>query len=132
MPRIAGIDIPEKKKIYFASAVCSRHRPEGRGRDILVEAKVNPEAPRRRGGPRPQLAKINEIIDTDLRRGGCAPPLRCQQNIQRLKDVRSYRGERHRRGLPTFAGSAPAPTPARARARRRRSPARRASRPSKT
>jgi small subunit ribosomal protein S13 len=98
MPRIAGVDIPDKKKIYFALQYV-----HGIGRkiamDILTEAKVNPDM---RSGEVDEtaLARINEIIDSNhvvegaLRRG-------VQQNIQRLKDVRSYRGERHRRGLPT-------------------------------
>ncbi len=98
MPRIAGIDIPEKKKIYFALQYV-----HGIGQkiamDILTEAKINPDL---RAGEVDEtaLARINEIIDGNypvegaLRRG-------VQQNIQRLKDIRSFRGDRHRRGLPT-------------------------------
>ena len=98
MPRIAGVDIPEKKKIYFALQYV-----HGIGqkiaRDILTEAKINPDL---RAGEVDEtaLARINEIIDGNypvegaLRRG-------VQQNIQRLKDIRSFRGDRHRRGLPT-------------------------------
>ena len=98
MPRIAGVDIPEKKKIYFALQYV-----HGIGqkiaRDILTEAKIDPDL---RAGEVDEtaLARINEIIDGNypvegaLRRG-------VQQNIQRLKDIRSFRGDRHRRGLPT-------------------------------
>jgi small subunit ribosomal protein S13 len=98
MPRIAGVDIPEKKKIYFALQYV-----HGIGQkiamDILTEAKINPDL---RAGEVDEtaLARINEIIDGNypvegaLRRG-------VQQNIQRLKDIRSFRGDRHRRGLPT-------------------------------
>ncbi len=98
MPRIAGIDIPEKKKIYFALQYVHGIGQKA-ARDILVEAKVNPEA---RAGDVDEtaLAKINEIIDTTYVVEG-ALRRSVQQNIQRLKDVRSYRGERHRRGLPT-------------------------------
>jgi small subunit ribosomal protein S13 len=98
MPRIAGIDIPEKKKIYFALQYV-----HGIGQkiamDILTEAKINPDL---RAGEVDEtaLAKINEIIDTSFPVEG-ALRRSVQQNIQRLKDVRSYRGERHRRGLPT-------------------------------
>ena len=98
MPRIAGIDIPEKKKIYFALQYVHGIGQKA-ARDILVEAKVNPEA---RAGEVDEtaLAKINEIIDSNFVVEG-ALRRSVQQNIQRLKDVRSYRGERHRRGLPT-------------------------------
>ena len=98
MPRIAGIDIPEKKKIYYALQYVHGIGQKA-ARDILTEAKVDPEL---RAGEVDEtaLARINEIVDAtyvvegSLRRS-------VQQNIQRLKDVRSYRGERHRRGLPT-------------------------------
>ncbi|HMN39364.1 MAG TPA: 30S ribosomal protein S13 [Phycisphaerales bacterium] len=98
MPRIAGIDIPEKKKIYFALQYV-----HGIGRkvamDILTEAKIDPD---QRAGQVDEtaLARINEIIDNGLVVEG-ALRRAVQQNIQRLKDVRTYRGERHRRGLPT-------------------------------
>lgn len=98
MPRIAGVDIPEKKKIYFALQYV-----HGIGQkiamDILTEAKINPDL-RASEVDETALARINEIIDGNypvegaLRRG-------VQQNIQRLKDIRSFRGDRHRRGLPT-------------------------------
>ena len=61
MPRIAGVDIPEKKKIYFALQYV-----HGIGqkiaRDILTEAKIDPDL---RAGEVDEtaLARINEIID---------------------------------------------------------------------
>src|ERR1043165_5848527 len=97
MPRIAGIDIPDKKKIYFALQYV-----HGIGKkaamDILVEAKVNPDL---RSGEVDEtaLSRINEIVDANYIVEG-ALRRSVQQNIQRLKDVRSYRGERHRKGLP--------------------------------
>jgi small subunit ribosomal protein S13 len=97
VPRIAGIDVPEKKKIYFALQYIHGIGPKFAG-DILAEAKVSPDT--RAGQVDDQaLARINAIIDAGfLVEGG----LRRQvgQNIQRLKDIRSYRGERHRKGLP--------------------------------
>ncbi len=98
MPRIAGVDIPEKKKIYFALQYV-----HGIGQkvamDILTEAKIDPNL---RAGQVDEtaLARINEIIDGGYIVEG-ALRRAVQQNIQRLKDVRTYRGERHRRGLPT-------------------------------
>ena len=98
MPRIAGIDIPEKKKIYYALQYVHGIGQKA-AHDILEEAKVNPEL---RAGDVDEtaLSKINEIVDANYIVEG-ALRRSVQQNIQRLKDVRSYRGERHRRGLPT-------------------------------
>jgi small subunit ribosomal protein S13 len=97
VPRIAGIDVPDKKKILFALQYI-----HGIGQkfaaDILVEAKVNPDA-RANELDENQLAAINAIIDANYLVEG-ALRRQVQQNIQRLKDIRSYRGERHRRGLP--------------------------------
>lgn len=98
MPRIAGIDVPEKKKIYFALQYIHGIGPKFAG-DILTEAKVNPDL-RASEVDEQALAKINEIIDNTYLVEG-ALRRQVQQNIQRLKDTRSYRGERHRKGLPT-------------------------------
>ena len=46
-----------------------------------------------------QLAQVNAIIDTNYLVEG-ALRRQVSQNIQRLKDIRSFRGDRHRRGLP--------------------------------
>ncbi|MBZ0171364.1 MAG: 30S ribosomal protein S13, partial [Phycisphaerales bacterium] len=47
-----------------------------------------------------QIAQLNGIIDAGYLVEG-ALRRQVQQNIQRLRDIRSYRGERHRAGLPT-------------------------------
>jgi small subunit ribosomal protein S13 len=46
-----------------------------------------------------KLAQINAIIDANYLVEG-ALRRQVQQNIQRLKEIRCYRGDRHRRGLP--------------------------------
>ncbi|MBY0261497.1 MAG: 30S ribosomal protein S13 [Phycisphaerales bacterium] len=98
MPRIAGIDIPDKKKIYFALQYIRGIGPRVAGL-VLTEAGVNPDL-RSNELDETQTAKINELIDTTYLVEG-ALRRQEQQNIQRLKDIRSYRGERHRKGLPT-------------------------------
>jgi small subunit ribosomal protein S13 len=97
VPRIAGIDVPDKKKIYFALQYIHGIGPKFAA-DILTEAKVNPDK-RSSELSEQELAGINAIIDGGFIVEGA---LRRQvtQNIQRLKEIRSYRGERHRRGLP--------------------------------
>lgn len=98
MPRIAGIDVPEKKKILFALQYIHGIGPLV-ARKILEEAKVDPDQRASEVGET-QLAAINSIIDNNYLVEG-ALRRQTQQNIQRLKDIRSYRGDRHRRGLPT-------------------------------
>ncbi len=98
MPRVAGIDIPEKKKIYFALQYIHGVGPKV-AKDVLTEANINPDA-RASEVDEVALSKINEIIDNTILVEG-ALRRKVQQDIQRLKDTKSYRGERHRRGLPT-------------------------------
>ncbi|TVS05559.1 MAG: 30S ribosomal protein S13 [Phycisphaerales bacterium] len=97
MPRIAGIDVPDKKKIYFALQYIHGVGPKYAA-DILTEASINPET-RANQLTEQDIANINSLIDSSYIVEGA---LRRQvgQNIQRLKDIRAYRGERHRRGLP--------------------------------
>lgn len=97
MPRIAGIDIPDNKKVYFALQYVHGIGPKFAA-DILAEAQVNPDI-RARELDDQQVAMINGIIDSNYIVEG-ALRRSVSQNIQRLKDIRSYRGDRHRRGLP--------------------------------
>jgi small subunit ribosomal protein S13 len=98
VPRIAGIDVPDRKKIYFALQYIHGIGPKF-AREILAEAQVNPDT-RSNEVDEQQVAAINSIIDGNYLVEG-ALRRQVSQNIQRLKDTRSYRGERHRRGLPT-------------------------------
>jgi len=97
VPRIAGIDVPDKKKILFALQYIHGIGAKFAA-DILTEAKVSPDA-RANELDENQLAAINAIIDANYLVEG-ALRRQVKQNIQRLKDIRSYRGDRHRRGLP--------------------------------
>ena len=97
MPRIAGVDIPGKKRVEIAltyiygiglttskKIITIARIEEGKKADDLTEAEV---------------AKIREVIDAgfkvegDLRR-------EVQGNIKLLKDIGTYRGQRHIRKLP--------------------------------
>lgn len=97
MPRIAGVDIPDKKKIRFALQYVHGIGPKFAD-DILTEAKVEPEK-RANQLTDQELSQITAVIDGGYIVEG-ALRRQTQQHIQRLKDVRSYRGERHRKGLP--------------------------------
>ncbi len=97
MPRIAGIDVPDKKKIFFALQYIHGVGPKFAG-EILTKANVDPNL-RANEVEEASLAQINAVIDSEYIVEG-ALRRQVQQNIQRLKDIKSYRGERHRKGLP--------------------------------
>jgi small subunit ribosomal protein S13 len=97
VPRIAGVDIPEKKKIRYSLRYVHGIGPKS-AEDIITEAGIDPEkrAAELTDQEVGQIATIIDggyIIEGALRR-------QMQQHIQRLKDIRCYRGDRHRRGLP--------------------------------
>jgi small subunit ribosomal protein S13 len=97
VPRIAGIDIPDRKAIFYSLQYI--HGIGGKfAADILTESQIDPRKKANELSEN-EVAQINSIIDASYLVEGA---LRRQvgQNIQRLKDIRAYRGERHRRGLP--------------------------------
>ncbi len=97
MPRIAGVDIPQDKRVEFALTYIY-----GIGRaaasDIVNALKINP-AKRSKDLNEKEVADIrrfieeNCIVEGDLRKD-------VQMNIKRLVEIGCYRGIRHRSGLP--------------------------------
>ena len=98
MPRIAGVDIPERKKIYYSLQYIHGVGPKYAA-DILAEANINPDT-RASDLSETDVSQLNTIIDNGFLVEG-ALRRQVQQNIQRLREIRSYRGDRHRSGLPT-------------------------------
>lgn len=97
MARIAGVDIPRNKKIGIAiSYVYGIGRSNGAV--ILGKANVSPDT-RVRDLTEEEVNRIREVVDREYRVEG---DLRreIQLNIKRLMDIGSYRGLRHRRGMP--------------------------------
>lgn len=97
MPRISGIDIPNDKKIKVSLRYVYGIGPSN-ALDILKEAGIDPER-KAKDLTEEELAKIIGIIDRGVLVEGA---LRRQigQNIGRLREIQSFRGNRHRRGLP--------------------------------
>jgi len=97
MARIAGVDLPREKRIEIALTYIY-----GLGlstaREVLAKAGVNPDT-RVRDLTEEEVTKLREIIDRDYKVEG---DLRREEamNIKRLIEIGSYRGLRHRRGLP--------------------------------
>lgn len=98
MPRLAGVDIPDKKKILYALQYIHGIGPHF-AKKILEEAKIDPDKRANELNDQ-ELAAISSLIDAGYIVEG-ALRRQTSQHIQRLRDIRSYRGERHRRGLPT-------------------------------
>ncbi len=97
MARIAGIDLPKQKKAFIGLTYIF-----GVGRqaasDILAKANVNPNK-KISELTEEEVAKIRSIMTSEYKVEG-ALRSEVQQNIKRLMDIGSYRGLRHRRGLP--------------------------------
>jgi len=94
--RIAGITLPTDKRMEIAlTAIYGVGRP--RAKKILDEAKVDwsKKTGDLTSDEEARLRKLIEAvkIEGDLKREVSA-------NIKRLKDIKSYRGSRHARGLP--------------------------------
>ena len=97
MPRIAGVDIPENKKVRYALRYIYGVGPKFAD-IILSEAGIDPDK-RARELSDQEVSQITTVIDANYIVEG-ALRRQVQQNIQRLRDIRCYRGDRHRRGLP--------------------------------
>ena len=97
MPRIAGVDIPENKKIRYSLRYIYGIGPRF-AHDILAEAGVDAEK-RAKDLTDQEVSQIAGVIDGSFIVEG-ALRRQVQQHIQRLRDIRAYRGDRHRRGLP--------------------------------
>ena len=97
MPRLAGIDIPDNKPIRIALRYIYGVGPHIAD-EVLKEANIDGQT-RANKLTEEQLAQIAGIIDNNFQVEGV---LRRSvgQNISRLRDIRCYRGDRHRRGLP--------------------------------
>jgi small subunit ribosomal protein S13 len=97
MARIAGVDLPPKKRAEIGLTYIYGI---GRARSlsILMRAGVNPDT-KVKDLTEEQVTKIRSIIEEE---GGVEGDLRKENamNIKRLIEVGSYRGLRHRRNLP--------------------------------
>jgi small subunit ribosomal protein S13 len=97
MARIAGVDIPRDKRVEVSLTYIY-----GVGRStanrILKRAEINPDT-RVKDLTEQEISRIREVlegnyvVEGDLRRD-------LSMNIKRLMDIGTYRGLRHRRGLP--------------------------------
>ncbi|MDA2916189.1 30S ribosomal protein S13 [Nitrospinae bacterium AH_259_B05_G02_I21] len=97
MARIAGVDVPNNKRIEVGlTYIYGIGRSQSK--KIIAQAGVNPET-QAKDLTDEETTRLRDIIasqyhvEGDLRR-------EISMNIKRLMDIGSYRGLRHRRGLP--------------------------------
>lgn len=97
MPRIVGVDVPRDKVVEIALTYIY-----GIGRTtakvIVEKAGINPTT-RMRDITEDEAAKLREIIENEYVIEG-DKRREVASNIQRLVEIGTYRGMRHRRGLP--------------------------------
>jgi small subunit ribosomal protein S13 len=97
VPRIAGVDIPTDKRIEYSLRYIHGIGPR-RAQDVLKEANIALGV-KAKNLTEEEVARIAGIIDRNYQVEGELRRL-LQSNIGRLKEIRCYRGARHRTGLP--------------------------------
>ena len=98
MPRIVGVDIPDRKPIRYALRYIHGIGPRYAD-EILQKTGIDPTK-RANELAENEIAQVAALLDSEYLVEG-ALRRQVQQNVARLRDIRCYRGERHRRGLPT-------------------------------
>ncbi len=97
MPRIAGIDIPDDKKVRISLRYVFGIGPQ-LAEDILKETQVNPDK-RAKDLTGEEVNKIQRVLEKYNVEGNLRRLIR--ENIDRLKRIGTYRGLRHKASLPT-------------------------------
>lgn len=97
MPRIVGVDVPRDKRVEIALTYIYGIGPTSAKR--IVEAAGIDPATRMKDITEDEAAKLREIIERDYVTEG-DKRREVAGNIQRLVEIGTYRGMRHRRGLP--------------------------------
>lgn len=97
MARILGVDIPNEKQVEIALTYIYGIGPVT-AKKIVTTAKIDPTT-RAKDLTQADISKIYEFIEKNLTVEGELRQ-RIFQHIKRLRDIRSYRGMRHKAGLP--------------------------------
>lgn len=97
MPRIAGIDIPEKKKLFIALRYIYGVGPTNVV-EVLTKAGINGDK-RTHELTAEELSRLQKTVDEMKVEGDLRKEI--AQNITRLRSISAYRGLRHAKGLPS-------------------------------
>jgi small subunit ribosomal protein S13 len=97
MPRIQGVDIPNDKQTYI-SLQYLYGIGQAKAVEICFSLNLDPQRKAKELSD-DDIAHISNLLDKEHMVEGSLRR-HVQQNIARLRDIQSYRGFRHRRGLP--------------------------------
>ena len=97
MARLAGVNIPDTKRVEVALTYIYGIGPTA-SRKLLEVTKINPDT-RVKDLTEAEIGKLRAEIDKNYQVEGDLTRL-VQQNIKRLRDINTYRGLRHKAGLP--------------------------------
>lgn len=97
MPRIQGVDLPNDKP-NFVSLQYLYGIGRAKAFELCFKLDLDPQAKARELSD-DDIARLNSLLDREYETEGQLRR-RVQQDIARLRDIHSYRGNRHRRGLP--------------------------------
>jgi len=97
VPRIAGVDVPPNKRIEFALRAIYGVGPKV-ALDVLKEAQIELGV-KAKDLTEEEATRISAVLDRNYQVEGQLRRI-VQSNIARLKDIRCYRGLRHRAHLP--------------------------------
>jgi small subunit ribosomal protein S13 len=97
LPRIAGVDLPPERRIEVALTYIFGIGPSTATR-ILKKTGINPDV-RAKNLSEADTGKLRQVIENEYKVEGA---LRGEvaMSVKRLMDIGSYRGLRHRKGLP--------------------------------
>jgi len=98
MARISGVTIPDGKQVHVALTYVHGIGPKSSA-EILAAAKVESTV-RVKNLTDAEISRIQDIINDKYTVEGELQRI-VVSNIKRLKDIKSYRGERHAKNLPT-------------------------------
>lgn len=98
MARISGVTIPAEKQVWVALTYVFGIGPKS-ANDILDRSKVE-HTTRVKNLTDAETARIQDVINADYLVEGELQRM-VSGNIKRLKDIKSYRGQRHNAGLPS-------------------------------
>jgi small subunit ribosomal protein S13 len=97
MPRLLGVDIPNDKQVIYSLQYLYGVGPAV-AREACVKTKISPTK-RARDLDEDELSRLSSLLERDYTVEG---PLRRQvgQSIHRLREIKCYRGIRHKQSLP--------------------------------
>lgn len=96
MARVSGVDLPNKRIVIALTYIFGIGLSTSK--KILSKVGIN-ESVRAHDLSEDDLTKIRDVIKTMTVEGDLRTEI--AQNIRRLKDINCYRGQRHRKGLPS-------------------------------